>query len=57
MNLHFSCGPSGFTLGVSTIRRRLDLEGWFLSAVSAHAHLCPYCKFEKDANTGREIGQ
>ncbi len=55
MNLHVSCGPSGFTLGVSTIRRRLDLEGWFLSAVGAHARLCPYCKFEKDPNTGREL--
>ncbi len=57
MNLHFSCGPSGQMFSVSAFRRRRDLEGWFLSLVSAHRARCPYCKFEKDANTGREIGQ
>ncbi len=57
MNLHFSCGPSGQTFSISSLRRRPDLEGWFLSLVSTHRAHCPYCRFEKDANTGREIGQ
>ncbi len=56
MNLHFSCGPSGQTFSISSLRRRPDLEGWFLSLVSAHRSRCPYCKFEKDPQTGREVG-
>ncbi len=57
MNLSFSCGPSGITIHVSMLRRRLDLEGWFLSFVGNHRKLCPYCLFEKDPSTGRELGQ
>lgn len=57
MNLGFDCGPTGLHIHVSTLRRRSDLENWFLDLVVQHRRDCPYCNFKKDSNTGRELGR
>ena len=56
MNISFDCGPTGLHLHVSSLRRRSDLERWFFKLVVEHRQGCPYCNFEKDPQTGREIG-
>ena len=57
MNLLFTCGPSGFTVSFSSLRRKQWFWAWANRLIAAHQEKCPYCKFEKDPNTGREIGQ
>ncbi len=56
MNLHFACGPSGFTVSFSCLRRKPWFWAWANRLIAKHQDRCPYCKFEKDAETGREIG-
>ena len=59
MNLSFNCMPGGLMLSISFLRRTALNEEfliWFQKIVIAHRRDCPYCKFEKDPNTGREVG-
>jgi len=56
MNLMFSCSPSGFTLTVGAWPRGRWAWAWANRLIAEHQEKCPYCQFEKDAQTGREIG-
>ena len=56
MNLMFTCNPSGFVLAVSSLRRSRWLWSWANRLISEHQRGCPYCLFEKDTMTGREVG-
>ena len=56
MNLMFVCSPSGFTITAGAWPRGRWLWAWVNRLIVAHQQGCPYCRFEKDAQTGREIG-
>ena len=57
MNLLFTCSPSGFTVSFSSLRRKTWFWAWANRLIAEHQAACLYCKFEKDAQTGRELGQ
>ena len=52
----FSCSPSGFTITVGAWPRGRWIWAWANRLIAEHQHGCPYCLFEKDAQTGREVG-
>ncbi len=56
MNLMFSC-PAGFTIHASSLRRNAWLWAWANRLIMGHVEKCAYCKGEKDAATGREVGK
>ncbi len=57
MNLSFSCAPSGFSIHGSALRKASFLWAWLNRLIAHHQDGCPYCRFEKDPQTGREVGQ
>ena len=57
MNLMFSCGPSGFSINFSSLRKKAWFWSWANRLIADHQQECPYCNFEKDPQTGREVGQ
>ena len=56
MNLMFSCSPSGFTIQAGCTRKLPWLWAWVNRLIANHQKECPYCQFEKDLQTGREVG-
>ena len=57
MNLMFTCSPSGFTLAVNAWFRPQWFWAWANRLIANHQAECPYCLFEKDPQTGRDVGQ
>ena len=57
MNLMFVCSPSGFTISVGAWPRGRWLWSWATRLIADHQAQCPYCLFEKDAQSGRDVGQ
>ena len=57
MNLMFVCSPSGFTITVGSWPRGRRLWAWANRLIADHQAQCPYCLFEKDPQTGRDVGQ
>ena len=55
MNLMFVCSPSGFTVTVGAWPRDRRLADWAANLIEVHQQACPYCRFEKDAETGRVV--
>lgn len=55
MNLLFTCSPSGFTVSFSSLRKKQWFWTWANRLIAEHQGKCPYCRFEKDPQTGREF--